>query len=277
MTVELLSTVILNNGVSMPRFGLGTYEAKTGGEVEQAVRWAMELGYRSIDTASVYKNEDGVGRGLRESGIDREDVFLTTKVWNDDQGNQKTRQAIEQSLGRLGTDYVDLYLVHWPIPDLIESTWTAMEAIQRDGLAKAIGVSNFLVDHLERLLSFAEIPPAVNQIEFHPYLQQPQLVEFCREKQIQVEAWSPLMRARVLDVPELKQIGEKHGKSPAQVTLRWQLQLGLVTIPKSAHRERIEANAQIFDFELSEEDMQIINALDRNERTGPDPVTFPNQ
>lgn len=274
MTVELQNTVILNNGVSMPRLGLGTYEAKTGGEVEQAVRWALDLGYRSIDTASVYKNEEGVGRGLRESGVPREDIFLTTKVWNDEQGEKETRRALERSLKRLGTEYVDLYLVHWPISEKMQSTWKAMEAIQKDGLAKAIGVSNFLVDHLERLLSFAEIVPAVNQIEFHPHLQQPDLVEYCRRKEIQVEAWSPLMKGRVSKVPELKAIGEKHGKSAAQVTLRWELQQDIVTIPKSARRERIEENADVIDFGLDEEDMQTINGLDQNQRTGPDPVTF---
>jgi len=275
MTVELANTVILNNGVSMPRLGLGTYEAQADGEVEQAVRWALEFGYRSLDTASAYKNEEGVGRGLKESGVPREDVFLTTKVWNDEQGDPETRRALERSLKRLGTDDVDLYLVHWPVEDMMESTWKAMEQIQKDGLAKAIGVSNFLDHHLERLSTFAEIPPAVNQVELHPYLQQPELRDYCRRENIQFEAWSPLMKGRVLDVPELRDIGEKYGKSAAQVTLRWQLQLEVVTIPKSTHRERIEANAQIFDFALSDDDMQTISRLDRSQRIGPDPNTFP--
>ncbi len=277
MQTKLENTVTLNNGAAMPRLGLGTYEAHSGGQVEQAVRWALDLGYRSLDTASAYENETGVGGGLQQSGVPREEVFLTTKVWNNEQGGEETRRAIQRSLKRLNVDYVDLYLIHWPIPSQLKDTWKAMENIQREGLARSIGVSNFLIHHLEPLLDFAEIPPTVNQVEFHPYLQQPELIEFCESHKIQVEAWSPLMKGGACNIPELKKIGEKYGKSAAQVTLRWDLQRGLVTIPKSTHKDRIESNARIFDFELSEQDMQTINALDRNERIGPHPDMFPTQ
>ena len=269
--------VTLNNGAAMPRLGLGTYEARTGGEVEQAVRWALDLGYRSLDTAIAYGNESGVGGGLKHSGLPREEVFLTTKVWNNEQGGEETRRAIERSLKRLNVNYVDLYLIHWPIPKKLKDTWKAMEDIQREGLARSIGVSNFLIHHLEPLLDFADILPTVNQIEFHPYLQQPELIEFCENHKIQVEAWSPLMKGGACKIPELEKIGEKYGKSAAQVTLRWELERGLVAIPKSTHKDRIEANFQIFDFELSEEDVQTINVLDRNERIGPHPDVFPTQ
>jgi diketogulonate reductase-like aldo/keto reductase len=237
------------------------------------VAWALELGYRSIDTAAAYGNEAGVGRAIRASGVPREKIFVTTKLWNDDQGYDATRRALDASLKRLGLDYVDLYLIHWPGRKSKDS-WRAMEELRAEGKARSIGVSNFLPQHLEDLLSIATIVPTVNQIEFHPYLQQPDVLAFCAERNIRVEAWSPLMRGKVVEVPLLKELGAKHGKSPAQVVLRWNLQRGLVTIPKSVRRERLAANADLFDFTLSDDEVQAINRLDRGERMGPDPATF---
>lgn len=273
--IEIITdTTTLQNGVEMPVLGVGTFQADEGGEVEQAVRWALDLGYRSIDTASAYENEAGVGRAIRDSGIAREDIFVTTKVWNEDQGYDQTLQAFDASLGRLQLDYVDLYLIHWPVKDKVRDTWRALQRIYDDGRAKAIGVSNFLQVHLRELLNDSQMPPMVNQVEFHPHLQQAELVDYCQSQGIQVEAWSPLMKGEVFDLPELKSIGDKYGKSAGQVTLRWQLQRGIVTIPKSVKRDHLESNAQIFDFTLSDEDMRAINALDQGRRTGPDPATF---
>jgi len=271
---SILDTVELNNGVHMPWFGLGVFKAEDGAEVEQAVRWALDLGYRSIDTAAIYRNEAGVGRAIRESGFPREDLFITTKVWNSDQGYDATLKAFDDSLAKLGLEYIDLYLIHWPVQGTFIDTWRAFEALYRDGRAKAIGVSNFMIPHLEELLAEADVVPAVNQYEFHPRLAQPDLLEFCLEKGIRPEAWSPIMRGQVNDIPELKRIAEKYGKTPVQLVLRWDLQKGVVTIPKSVNRDRIEANADIFDFEISAEDMAAIDALDRGERIGPDPFNF---
>ena len=256
----------------MPALGVGTYQADEGGEVEQAVRWALELGYRGVDTASVYGNETGVGRAVRDSGIDREEIFLTTKVWNDDQGYDQTLHAFDASRKRLQVDDVDLYLIHWPVKDKIGETWRALEKIYDEGRAKAIGVSNFLPEHLRELLDDCRIPPMVNQIEFHPHLRQPELKDFCQSRGIQVEAWSPLMKGKVFDLPELKEIGEKYGKSGGQVTLRWQLQQGVIAIPKSVKRDHLRSNADIFDFTLTEEEMRAIDALDQGRRIGSDPA-----
>ena len=227
----------LHNGVRMPWLGLGTWKAAEGGEVEQAVRWALEIGYRHIDTASAYGNEAGVGRAIRDSGVPREEIFVTTKVWNSDQGYDKTRRAFDASLARLGMGYVDLYLIHWPVKSLFTDTWTALEAIYKSGHAKAIGVSNFLVHHLRDLLATARIVPMVNQFEFHPHLVQPELLRFCRENRIQPQAWSPLMKGDVGSVTKLAEIARKYDKSPAQLVLRWDLQHGVVTIPnqQTAH------------------------------------------
>lgn len=267
-------TVTLNNEVPMPRLGLGTYEIDQGGEVEQSIAWALDCGYRSIDTASAYGNETGVGEGIIQSLVPRDQIFLTSKVWNNEQGYEETLQACERTLKRLQTAYLDLYLVHWPIPEKMEQTWKAMEELHKSGRARAIGVCNFLIHHLEQLLRTAQISPAVNQVEIHPYLQQQQLREFCRDHGIQVEAWSPLMKGQVTEIPELQEIGEVYDKSPAQVAIRWELQSGLVTIPKSVHRNRIEENRDIFDFALTDGEMQTIAALDRGERVGPHPDEF---
>ncbi|MFC0874965.1 aldo/keto reductase [Saccharicrinis sp. FJH2] len=271
---DLAGTVTLNNGVEMPYLGLGVYLTKDGEEVETAVFSALEAGYRHIDTASFYHNETGVGNAIAKSDVDRKDIFVTTKVWNSDQGYEKTLKAFEVSLKKLQLDYLDLYLVHWPVKGKFTDTWRAFEKLYKEGLIRAIGVSNFHEVHLTELLKMAEVIPAVNQVEFHPYLVQQSLVDFCKSKGIQHEAWSPLMQGGVLDVMLLNEIGKKYDKSPVQVTLRWNLQRGTVTIPKSVHPERIRQNADIFDFELSEEEMRAINALDRNQRVGPDPENF---
>ena len=258
----------------MPWFGLGVFKSREGNEVQDAVRCALEVGYRSIDTASIYGNEQGVGQAIKDCGIPREEIFLTTKVWNSDQGYDSTMRAFSASLERLNQDYVDLYLVHWPVKHLYKDTWRALEHLYQQQRVRAIGVSNFLVHHLKDLLPQCEVKPMVNQVEFHPRLLQPTLLDFCRSEGIQLEAWSPVMRGEVGKLPELVSIGEKYGKSPFQVALRWDLQHQVVTIPKSASADRIASNADIFDFELSTEDMSEIDHLDRGERIGPDPDNF---
>lgn len=274
MIKSIQDRTTLSNGVRMPWFGLGVFQTEEGPEVEQAVQWALELGYRSVDTASAYGNEAGVGRALKRSSVPREEIFLTTKVWNQDQGFDSTLKAFEQSLLRLDQDFVDLYLVHWPVKGQYKDTWRALEHLYQEQRVRAIGVSNFLVHHLKDLLSDCEIVPMVNQVEFHPRLIQPTLLDFCQSEGIQLEAWSPIMKGRVLNIQELVSIGEKYGKSAVQVALRWDLQHQVVTIPKSAQQQRIASNADIFDFELSEEDMARIDQLDRGDRVGPDPDNF---
>ena len=271
---SLQDCTTLNNGEKMPWFGFGVFQSKDGEEVENAVKWALEAGYRSIDTAAIYGNEHGVGKAIRESGVPREEIFLTTKVWNDDMRTGRTLQAFNESLARLEMDYVDLYLVHWPVKGHYKDTWKALEEIYRSGRVKAIGVSNFLVHHLNDILESGSIVPAVNQVEFHPYLLQPELRQFCRERGIQFEAWSPLMQGRVLTVPVVMQLAEKYGKLPEHIILRWDLQHGVITIPKSVHKERIITNAQVFDFELTAEDIALLDALDEGKRIGPDPDTI---
>jgi diketogulonate reductase-like aldo/keto reductase len=271
---DLQGTFTLHNGVEMPYFGLGVYLSEDGQEVINAVKWALEAGYRHIDTASVYNNEEGVGKGIRESGAQRKEVFLVSKVWNSDQGYDSTLKAFDDSLDRLQVDYLDLYLVHWPVNGKYKDTWRALEKLYRDGRVRAIGVSNFLQHHLEDLLQSAEIVPMVNQMEFHPYLVQQDLIDFCNKNTIQYEAWSPLMQGHIFEMEEFKQLAEKYGKTIAQIVLRWDLQKGVVTIPKSSKKERIIANADIFDFELSDEDVKLLDGLDRGKRFGPDPDNF---
>jgi diketogulonate reductase-like aldo/keto reductase len=266
---------VLNNGTKMPWLGLGVFMSRDGGEVETAVRWALEAGYRSIDTASVYGNERGVGKAVRESGVTREDLFVTTKVWNTDLRAGRTLQAFDESLERLHMDYVDLYLIHWPVSEGFIQPWKDLETIYHTGRARAIGVSNFLIHHLKALLKKAGIVPAVNQIEFHPYLQQPDLIRFCRTHQIQVEAWSPLMLGQVFSIDELNLLAEKYHKNAIQIVLRWNLQRDIVTIPKSSKQAHIQQNADLFDFELNAEEMEMMNALDRDERIGAHPDHIP--
>lgn len=274
MPKSLQDTTTLHNGVKMPWFGLGVFKVKEGSEVVDSVRNAIKNGYRSIDTAAIYKNEEGVGQGIREAGIPREKLFITSKVWNSDQGYESTLEAYETSLKKLGLEYLDLYLVHWPVKGKYKETWKAMEKLYKDGRVRAIGVSNFHVHHLEDVLADAEIKPMVNQIEYHPHLAQPEVREFCRKEGIQMEAWSPLKQGELLTEPVIVKIAENHGKSAAQIILRWDLQNEVVTIPKSIKEHRIIENADIFDFELTSEEMEQLNGLNRNERIGADPDNF---
>ena len=272
--MNLNSTVRLINGVEIPWLGLGVFQSRQGTETEQAVRWALEIGYRHIDTAAAYGNEEDVGKALRASGVPREEVFVTTKVWNADQGYENALAAFDASRRRLGLDVVDLYLVHWPVRGKYKDTWRALEKLYADGKVRAIGVSNFLVHHLEDLLRDAEVAPMVNQVEFHPFLVQKPLLEFGRSRGIRHEAWSPLTRARMLDHEAITALAKKYGRTNAQVLIRWDLQLGVVTIPKSVHRDRILENSRVFDFELDPEDVARLEALDSGTRVGPDPDNF---
>jgi methylglyoxal/glyoxal reductase len=271
MVNHLQDTVTLHNGVKMPWFGLGVYKVTDETEIVQVVSSALHHGYRHIDTASFYNNEEGVGRGVRESGIPREEIFVTSKVWNDDQGYESTLQSFENSLTKLGMDYLDLFLIHWPVAKKYKDTWRALEKLYKEGRVRAIGVSNFHIHHLENLMKDAEIKPMVNQIEYHPHLTQKEVQDFCKKEGIQMEAWSPLKRGALLNEPALVEIGKKYGKSTAQVILRWDIQNEVVTIPKSSKEERIVENANIFDFELSIEDMNRIDSLNQNDRSGMNP------
>jgi diketogulonate reductase-like aldo/keto reductase len=264
----------LNNGVEMPWLGLGVYKAEDGAEVEQAVIKAIEAGYRSIDTASFYFNEEGVGSAIKKSGVAREELFITTKVWNDDQGYESTLRAFDQSMDKLGLDVLDLYLVHWPVEGKFKDTWKALETLYKAGKVRAIGVSNFNVTHLEELLKTAEIKPMVNQIEFHPYLLQEDLRKYCKEQGIQVEAWRPLTKGDIFSNPTVQEIANAHNKTPAQVLLRWNIEHEVVTIPKSVTESRIIENSEIFDFELTQEDIRKLDELNEDKRYGPDPETF---
>ncbi|MEV7645621.1 aldo/keto reductase [Streptomyces rubiginosohelvolus] len=274
-TAPTVPTVTLNNGVTIPQLGFGVFQVPDD-ETTAAVSAALEAGYRSIDTAAIYGNEVGVGRALAASGIPREELFVTTKLWNADQGYEATLAAFDASLAKLGLDHVDLYLIHWPTPahDLYPESWRALEKLAADGRIRAAGVSNFQPAHLSRVLETGTLVPAVNQIELHPGLQQSELRAFHAEHGIATEAWSPLAQGALLQEEALVSIAERHGKSPAQVVLRWHLQLGNIVIPKSVTPERIRQNIDVFDFELSAADLDAVAALDRGMRTGPDPDTL---
>ena len=276
MPTTIKDTVTLHNGVKMPWLGLGVFKVQEGEEVIQSVKAAIRNGYISIDTAAIYRNEEGVGQAIRESGVPREELFITTKLWNSEQGYESTLKAFDESMEKLGLEYLDLYLIHWPgnDKDRIKETWKAFEKLYKDGRVRAIGVSNFLVHHLEDLIASAEIKPMVNQVEFHPHLTLEDLRAYCKKEQIQLEAWSPLKRGELLDNPVLKEIAEKHNKSVAQVILRWDLQHGVVTIPKSIKEHRIIENSQVFDFELSPEEMDRIDQLNEDSRSGSHPDTM---
>ncbi|TCD31506.1 aldo/keto reductase [Bacillus wiedmannii] len=275
---NLQSTITLHNGVEMPWFGLGVFKVEDGPELVEAVKSAIKAGYRSIDTAAIYGNEKAVGEGIRagikEAGISREDLFITSKVWNSDQGYETTLAAYEESLKKLELDYLDLYLVHWPVEGKYKDTWRALETLYKEERVRAIGVSNFQIHHLQDVMKDAEIKPMINQVEYHPRLTQKELQAFCKEQGIQMEAWSPLMQGQLLDNETLQEIAEKHGKTTAQVILRWDLQNGVITIPKSTKEHRIIANADVFNFELTKEDMEKIDALNQNHRVGPNPDNF---
>lgn len=275
---HLQSTTTLHNGVEMPWFGLGVFKVEDGPELVEAVRSAIKAGYRSIDTAAIYGNEKAVGEGIRagikEAGISREDLFITSKVWNSDQGYETTLAAYEESLKKLELDYLDLYLVHWPVEGKYKESWRALETLYKEERVRAIGVSNFQIHHLQDVLAGAEMKPMINQVEYHPRLTQKELQAFCKEQGIQMEAWSPLMQGQLLDNETLQEIAHKYGKTTAQIILRWDLQNEVVTIPKSTKEHRIVANADIFNFELTKEDMEKIDALNENHRVGPDPDNF---
>lgn len=256
----------------MPLMGLGVYKSQEGSEVEQAVAWALEAGYRLVDTAAIYGNEGGVGKAVVASGLSREEIFVTTKLWNTDQGYESALRAIDVSLQNLNLTYVDLYLVHWPSAEedrfttvnKREETWRAMEHILASGKAKAIGVSNYTIKHLEEMKQYANILPAVNQVEFHPFLHQKELLKYCNANGIVLEAYAPLVKARKMDNDLVTSIAQKYGKTNAQVLIRWSLQKGCIPIPKSVKQERIKENIDVFDFELPAEDMMAIDSLDEN-------------
>ncbi|MEH6991685.1 aldo/keto reductase [Neobacillus drentensis] len=275
MTNNLQATTTLYNGVNMPWIGLGVFKVEEGPELVNAVKFAIKQGYRSIDTAAIYGNEEGVGQAIREAmteyGIKRADLFITSKVWNADLGYKSTIEAYETSLRKLGLDYLDLYLIHWPVEDKYVEAWRALETIYKEGKVKAIGVSNFQVHHLQYLMKDAEIKPMVNQVEYHPRLTQQEVKTFCDKNDIQFEAWSPLMQGQLFDNPLLKEIANRYNKTVAMVILRWDIQNGVITIPKSTKELRIIENSTIFDFELTKEDMEQINNLNQNHRVGPDP------
>lgn len=264
----------LNNDVKMPMLGLGVYKVEDGVVTVDTVKAALDAGYRLIDTAAIYQNEESVGQALREAGIPREDVFVTTKLWNEFHGFDEALQAFQDSLDRLGLEYVDLFLIHWPMPRFgkFVETYKALEQLYEEGRVRAIGVSNFEIEHLEQIIQSCSIVPAVNQVEIHPYLSQKELIAFCKRYDIQIQAWSPLMKGReALEDETIVKIANAHGKSPAQVILRWHLQNGVAVIPKSVTPSRIKENIQVFDFTLTKEEMAAIDALNRDERTGSDP------
>jgi diketogulonate reductase-like aldo/keto reductase len=272
---DISGTWTLNNDVEMPYLGLGVYDCNDGKEVINAIHWALDAGYRHIDTAALYGNEIGVGKAIREYNIAREEVFVVSKVWNSDQGYEETLEAFETSMNKLQLGYLDLYLIHWPVKGKFPDTWTAMEELYKAGRIKAIGISNFLERHIEELLKTAEIIPMVNQVEFHPYLVQQNLIDYCKDKGIQYEGWSPFMRGKIFEIDLFRKLSEKYKKSVAQLVLRWNLQKGVIAIPKSAQKDRIILNADIFDFELSIDDMKLIDDLDRNQAVvGPHPDSF---
>lgn len=269
--IRLDSRIKLSDGNMMPILGLGTYRSGIGRQTRESVREAVDMGYRLIDTATVYGNERDVGAGIRESERDRSEVFVTTKLWNSDQGYESTKRAFLKSLEMLSTGYVDLYLIHWPVGKLRKDSWKAMEELKNDNMARSIGVSNFTIEHLKDLMEGSNIVPSVNQVEFSPFTYQKDLHEFCRENGIQLQSYSPLTKAKKLDHPVVKRIADEVGKTAAQVLLRWVLQKEIITIPKSTKPERIKENADIFDFSLTSGQMEELSGLDENLRTGWDP------
>ncbi|MFO7700660.1 MAG: aldo/keto reductase [Acidimicrobiia bacterium] len=269
-------TTMLHGTVEMPMHGLGVFKVEDGDTVINAVLWALEAGYRLIDTAAIYRNEKGVGEAIRRSGLPRRDVFVTTKLWNTAQGFESALDALDASLQTLGFDYVDLYLIHWPKPQHTAASWRALERLQSEGFTRAIGVSNFERHHLDELMAAATVAPSVNQIELHPHLQQLDVREACRDLGTVPQAWSPLKHGQMIDDPVITGIARSIGRTPAQVVLRWQLQEGIATIPKSITRDRIVENGEVFDFTLTDDEMGRVRSLDRDERVGPHPdhITF---
>lgn len=269
MILNLESHAKLNNGVEIPRLGLGVYQSPPGKTTERAVSYALKIGYRHVDTAYLYGNESDVGKSLHESGVSREEVFITTKVWNSDQGYNTTLQACERSLRRLGLAYVDLYLIHWPVQGRSIETWKAMVQLLQEGKARAIGVSNYTIGNIKEILQNSDdvVVPAVDQLEFHPFLYQRESLQFCKKNSIQLEAYSPLTRGKRLDHQTIVAIAKKYGKTPAQILIRWSLQHDAVVIPKSIHEERIRENSHVFDFQLEPDDMKLLDSLNENLQT----------
>ena len=270
-TNQSIPDVTFNNGLTMPMFGLGTFKTPPGETTENSVRSALEAGYRKVDTASFYDNEEGVGNGIKASGVPRDEIFVTTKIWTTEMGFENTLKAFDRSRKKLGIDILDLYLIHWPEKDTFMETWKAMEKLYAEGKVRAIGLSNFEPHHIDKLKNEAEVQPVLNQVELHPYLNQEAVREYCNKNDIVVEAWSPISKGKVLEDPVIKEIAEAHGKSPVHVTLRWEHQHGVVVIPKSVHKERIEENMKIFDFALSQDEMRKMDQLDNDGRLGPHP------
>jgi diketogulonate reductase-like aldo/keto reductase len=273
--LDIRSTVILNNGVEMPRLGLGVYQTRPGKETRAAVEWALEAGYRHLDTAALYANEADVGRAVRESGLAREGVFVTTKLWNSDHGYEAALRAFDESLTRLGLEFVDLYLIHWPVERHRSDTWRALEKLYAEGRCRAIGVSNYMIRHVDEVLAAGEVTPTVNQVEFSPFLYQRDLLEHCHARGIRMEAYSPLTKGERLGDARLSAIARRYGKSTAQLLIRWALQRDVVVIPKSADRARIRENADVFDFEISTGDMTALDALNEGLHTSWDPTDAP--
>ncbi len=267
MSLTLNSTAKLNNGIQIPRLGLGVYQIPPGTSTFKAVKYALEIGYRHIDTAMIYGNESDVGKALNYSDVKREDIFITTKVWNSDQGYDSTMKAFESSLKRLSLSYVDLYLVHWPVRGKIIETWKAMIQLLNNGKVRAIGVSNYSINQLKETIQNSDIVPAINQVEFHPYLYQKDLLQFCKSNVIQLEAYSPLTRGNRLNDPNIVRIAKTYDKTPAQILVRWSLQHDLIVIPKSSHDERILENSQLFDFHINQKDMEILDSLNEDLHT----------
>ena len=270
-----MQNIKLHNDIEIPVIGLGVFQSHCGTETEQAVEWALESGYTHIDTAKIYANESSVGDAITKSSLPREKIFLTTKLWNEDIRNHLTKEAFQESLDKLQTPYVDLYLIHWPVDGRLEA-WTAMEELYKAGKIKAIGVSNFHQNHLEELFKIATIMPMVNQIESHPYLNNQKLIDYCHSKNIAVEAWSPLggEGAPILKDETIIKLAQKYNKTPVQIILRWNIQRNVIILPKSVNKDRIISNIQAFDFELSVDDMKAIQDLNKDQRIGPDPDNF---
>ncbi len=271
MELSLNGKIKLNNGTEIPYLGLGVYLTQAGDETINAVKWALQAGYRHIDTAKIYGNEKEVGIAIKESGIPREDIFVTTKLWNNDHGFEPTLKAFDKSLRDLNLEYIDLYLIHWPGTAKRGESWKALEKIYKEGKCKAIGVSNYTVRHLTELLDMCEVVPAINQVEFSPFLYQKELLDFCVEKGIQLEAYSPLARAKKLEDERLVELAKKYSKTPAQILIRWSLQHNLVVIPKSSKKERIKENASVFDYNISDEDIVKLDSMNENFRVAWDP------
>ncbi len=273
--MNINSTITLNNGVEIPRLGLGVFKSTPGPETEQAVIYALDAGYRHIDTAQIYRNEKDVGEAIRKSEVQRDDIFVTTKIWNNNQGYDKTLRTFDESLGVMGFEYIDLLLIHWPLEELRKDTWKALEELYKNKKCRAIGVSNYTIRHLQEMDDYAEIMPAVNQVEFHPYLYQKDLLEYCLQKNILIEAYTPLTRGEKLKDENLLAIAKHYEKTPAQILIRWCLQHDLVTLPKSVHRDRIIENADVFDFSISDTDMKMLDSFHENFRVAWDPSDVP--